>query len=159
MRNWKRLGIFALLGVLLSWLISCSGGTPSPQTQGNREVEFWTMQLQPKFTDYFNSLIANFEAENPGVKVRWVDVPWTAMESKILASVSANTAPDVVNLNPDFAALLASRNAWLDLNEQVSPEVRDRYLPKIWDANTLNGKSFGIPWYLTTQVMPRLCPR
>jgi len=43
-------------------------------------------------------LIATFEAENPDVKVNWVDVPWSAMESKILA-VSAKTAPDVVNLN------------------------------------------------------------
>ena len=58
------------------------------------------MQLQPQFTDYFNKLIATFESENPGLKVRWVDVPWTAMESKILTAVSAKTAPDVVNLNP-----------------------------------------------------------
>ena len=43
------------------------------------------------------------------------------MESKILTAVSAKTAPDVVNLNPDFAAQLASRNAWLNLDEQEFP--------------------------------------
>jgi putative chitobiose transport system substrate-binding protein len=58
----------------------------------------------------------------------------------------------VVNLNPDFAAQLAGRNAWLDLDAKVSPEVRSSYLPNIWQASTLNGKSFGIPWYLTTRV-------
>lgn len=110
------------------------------------------MQLQPQFTDYFNQLIAKFETENPGVRVRWVDVPWSAMESKILAAVSAKTAPDVVNLNPDFAALLAGRNAWLDLEAKIPESVRSQYLPNIWQANTLNGKSFGIPWYLTAQV-------
>ena len=110
------------------------------------------MQLQPQFTDYFKNLIATFEAENPGVKVNWVDVPWSAMETKILTAVSAKTAPDVVNLNPDFASQLATRNAWLDLNAKVPADLRSTYLPNIWKASTLNGKSFGIPWYLTTRV-------
>ncbi len=110
------------------------------------------MQLQPEFTDYFNSVIKSFEKENPGVKVSWVDVPWTAMESKILTAVAAKTAPDIVNLNPDFASVLAARNAWLDLDNKVPNEVRSTYLPNIWKASTLNGKSFGIPWYLTTRL-------
>jgi len=110
------------------------------------------MQLQPQFTDYFNKLIANFETENPAVKVRWVDVPWSAMESKILTAVSAKTAPDIVNLNPGFASQLASRKAWMDLDTKVPEPVRQQYLPNIWKASTIDEKSFGIPWYLTTRV-------
>ncbi|UBF27013.1 sugar ABC transporter substrate-binding protein [Kovacikia minuta CCNUW1] len=155
-RSWKRLGLFALLGLVLSWAISCGSGTPpsttGQQPSGKQEVEFWTMQLQPQFTDYFNQLIATFEKENPTLKVRWVDVPWADMERKILTAVSAKTAPDVVNLNPNFASQLAERNAWLNLDEKVTPEVRQLYLPNIWQANTLDGKSFGLPWYLTTRI-------
>ena len=147
--TWRRLSICALLGLMLSWVISCS---PSPSSSGNPEIEFWTMQLQPQFTEYFQKLIASFETENKNVKVLWVDVPWSAMESKILTAVSAKTAPDVVNLNPDFASQLASRNAWLDLDAKVPQQVRSAYLPNIWKASTLNDKSFGIPWYLTTRV-------
>ncbi|GAB4134052.1 MAG: sugar ABC transporter substrate-binding protein [Cyanobacteria bacterium J069] len=110
------------------------------------------MQLQPQFTDYFNTLIAQFEQENPDIKVKWVDVPWGDMQSKILTAVSAGTAPDVVNLNPDFAAQLAGRNAWMPLDEMVPAEARQQYLPKIWQANTLDGKTFGLPWYLTTSI-------
>ncbi|NJN88657.1 MAG: sugar ABC transporter substrate-binding protein [Leptolyngbyaceae cyanobacterium SL_7_1] len=155
MRRWIRWWAFALTGLLLSSVISCSPSSPeasTPAEAGAQEVEFWTMQLQPEFTDYFNDLIASFEQENPGVTVKWVDVPWADMPSKILTAVSANTAPDVVNLNPDFAAQLAGRNAWLNLDEQISPEIRDQYLPKIWQANRLNDQSFGIPWYLDTHV-------
>ena len=148
-RTWKRLGILALLGLLLSWVVSCR---PSPVPSATPEIEFWTMQLQPKFTDYFNKLIATFEAENKGIKVRWVDVPWAAMENKILTAVSAKTAPDVVNLNPGFASQLASRNAWLALDTKVPEAVRKEYLPKIWQDSTLNNQSFGIPWYLTSRV-------
>lgn len=74
------------------------------------------------------------------------------MQSKILTATSAGTAPDVVNLNPDFAAQLAGRNAWMDLNSRISEPERSQYLPKIWQAGTLDGKAFGLPWYLTTSV-------
>jgi len=153
-RLWKRFGLLMLLGVLMSWLISC--GNPSATSEssadGPQEVEFWTMQLQPDFTNYFNALIATFEAENPGITVRWIDVPWGDMQSKILTAVSAGTAPDVVNLNPDFASQLAGKQAWLSLDDRLTPEQKSRYLDKIWQANTLNGESFGLPWYLTTRV-------
>ncbi|MEC4983036.1 MAG: sugar ABC transporter substrate-binding protein [Oscillatoria sp. PMC 1068.18] len=144
----KRFALWSLFGLLLTWVVSCGGAS----TSNSPELEFWTMQLQPEFTEYFNDLIAKFEAENQGVKVRWVDVPWSAMESKILTAVSAKTAPDVVNLNPNFASQLATRNAWLDLNKQVSAEVKQEYLANIWDASAIADTSFGFPWYLTTRV-------
>jgi putative chitobiose transport system substrate-binding protein len=160
--TWRQLSVSVLLGVFASGIVGCaptSTSGPGEQSSGGqttaagaKEVEFWTMQLQPEFTDFFNQLIAKFEQENPGIKVRWVDVPWQAMESKILTSVSAKTAPDVVNLNPDFSSRLASRNAWLELDDKVTPEVQQLYLKNIWQANSLNGKTFALPWYLTTRV-------
>ncbi|BAQ65388.1 ABC transporter substrate-binding protein [Geminocystis sp. NIES-3709] len=144
-------------GLLITFLVSCT----SAQNSGKGEIEFWTMQLQPQFTPYFTELNQKFETDNSESKVLWVDVPWNAMESKILTAVSAQNAPDVVNLNPDFASQLASRNAWLNLDEKISPEVKSQYLSKIWDANKIelcegenqcNTTTFGIPWYLTTTV-------
>lgn len=153
--RWKQLSVFALLGLLLSWAINSCSPNPANSGQsasGSAEVEFWTMQLQPQFTDYFNQLIAEFEQENPGTKVRWVDVPWADMQSKILTAVSAGTAPDVVNLNPDFAAQLAGRNAWLDLDDRIPAPEKEQYLSNIWKASTLEDQSFGIPWYLSTSI-------
>ncbi|OUL27477.1 sugar ABC transporter substrate-binding protein [Nostoc sp. 106C] len=154
--KFKRLSVFVLLGLLTSWIVSCSTGnvgTGTKQTSsGVANIEFWTMQLQPQFIDYFQNLIATFESQNKGIKINWVDIPWAAMENKILTAVSAKTPPDVVNLNPDFASQLAGRNAWLDVDTKVPNEVRSSYLPNIWKASTLNGKSFGIPWYLTTRL-------
>ncbi|MDZ8027809.1 MAG: sugar ABC transporter substrate-binding protein [Nostoc sp. DedQUE11] len=156
LRKFKQLTALVLLGLLTSWIVSCGTGnvvTNTKQTtSGVATVEFWTMQLQPQFTDYFKSLITNFESQNQGIKVNWVDVPWAAMENKILTAVSGKTPPDVVNLNPGFASQLAGRNAWLDLDTKVPNDVRSSYLPNIWKASTLNGKSFGIPWYLTTRL-------
>ncbi|MDJ0598111.1 MAG: sugar ABC transporter substrate-binding protein [Crocosphaera sp.] len=149
--NLSKWALWGLLGLILSFLISCNGGQIPTNGQ---ELEFWTMQLQPQFTPYFTELIKQFEQEHEGIKIRWVDIPWEAMESKILTAVSANTAPDVVNLNPNFASKLASRNAWLNLTENnyISPEEKEQYLSNIWQAGTINNISFGLPWYLTTRI-------
>ena len=117
------------------------------------------MQLKPNFTEYFVDLNNTFEQQEE-VEIRWVDVAWSAMENKILTSISAKTAPDVVNLNPKFASQLATRNAWLDLEPVVAPEVKTTYLPKIWQASTIEvcqasnctEQTFGLPWYLTTTI-------
>ncbi|WP_036482903.1 sugar ABC transporter substrate-binding protein [Myxosarcina sp. GI1] len=154
--NFKKFGLWLSLGLLISWLFSCSPNTGS----NSQELEFWTMQLKPQFTQYFQKLNSNFETTNESVKLRWVDIPWSAMESKILTSISAKTAPDVVNLNPGFASQLATRNAWLNLDEAVSSQVKQTYLPQIWQAssvkvceeNNCSQTTFGLPWYLTTRV-------
>jgi putative chitobiose transport system substrate-binding protein len=154
-QRWRQVTLFTLLGVLLSWMLNSCMPTPSTNAGSSAEgatVEFWTMQLEAQFKNYFDPLIAQFEKANPGIKIRWVDVPWADMQSKILTAVSAGTAPDVVNLNPDFAAQLAGRNAWLDLDSRLSPADKQAYLPNIWKANMLNDKSFGLPWYLSTSV-------
>jgi putative chitobiose transport system substrate-binding protein len=151
-RTWRTFAIFTLLGVMLSWMVSCAGGNPTNTQAASNELEFWTMQLSPQFDNYFKPMIAKFEQDNPGVKVRWVDVPWAEMERKILTAVAAKTAPDVVNLNPGFASQLAERNAWITLDDKVPPDVKQQYFPSIWQASTLDGKTFGLPWYLTTRV-------
>jgi putative chitobiose transport system substrate-binding protein len=146
--NLQRFLICGLLGIVLTGVVSCLK-SPSSSTP---QLEFWTMQLQPKFNDYFKDAIAKFEAANPGIKVHWVDVPWGAMQGKIQAAMGAKTAPDVVNLNPDFAIQLAAKNAWLDLEPVVTKDESKQYLPSIWQAGTLDGKAFSFPWYLTTNV-------
>ena len=77
MRGWKRFGIFALVGLLLSWIVSCSSPRPTSQAAGGTQtVEFWTMQLKAGYEDYFNQLIAEFESQNPGIQVKWVGVTY-----------------------------------------------------------------------------------
>jgi putative chitobiose transport system substrate-binding protein len=156
----RSLVIGSLLGISASYLVGCNSTPTNPRSEGQTTVEFWTMQLQPQFTPYFNELNTTFESKNQGVKVRWVDIPWTAMESKILTAVSAKTAPDVVNLNPSFASQLASRQAWLDLSTKVPPQIQGEYLANIWNASTIelceaqqcSNVTFGLPWYLTSPV-------
>jgi len=142
------LAIF-LLATGLSWpaLQARSGDVP-----GKAEIEFWTMQLSPILDDYILSSIAEFEQRNPDVAVKWVDVAWADMERKLLSSVAAGTAPDVANLNPQFSSKLAEFNALEDPTLFLAPETIAEYNPAVWSSNRLNGKHFGIPWYLSASI-------
>ncbi|MEM7592114.1 MAG: extracellular solute-binding protein, partial [Cyanobacteria bacterium P01_A01_bin.83] len=152
----KKSALHLLTGLIIAGLFGCN---PRGTSDSNK-LEFWTMQLKPDFTKYFVDLNRTFEAQNELLELRWVDVSWSAMENKILSAISARTAPDVVNLNPKFASELATRNAWLDLEQVVSPEVKATYLPQIWQASTIevcqasncSEQTFGLPWYLTTTI-------
>jgi len=86
------------------------------------------------------------------VTVRWIDVPWSSVERKLLAAVFARTAPDLVNLNPPFAANLASKGGLLDLGSVLPAGASAAYLPRIWEAGRQGDRQFAIPWYLTSRV-------
>ncbi|MEB3285352.1 MAG: sugar ABC transporter substrate-binding protein [Candidatus Sericytochromatia bacterium] len=129
-------------------LTSCSND--SNRDKGEVELRFWTMQLKPTFEPYITGLLASWEAQHPGVKVRWVDLPANEIENKTLTAAASGRAPDLINLNPMFASKLASARALRPL--ALTPESKSLYFPAAWEANTVNGKVIGYPWYLSTSI-------
>jgi putative chitobiose transport system substrate-binding protein len=122
-----------------------------PTGQEKITLEFWTLQMLT-FSDYINGMIGEYEKAHPNVEIKWVDVPFSEGEKKALTSMLAQQTPDVINLNPDFSAILASRGALLDMNDWVTPQQQEAYLPVAWQAASLDSQTFGLPWYLSSAV-------
>ncbi|MFF3890386.1 ABC transporter substrate-binding protein [Streptomyces sp. NPDC001914] len=127
----------------------------SPQTDGPLKgtVTFATLQLKPTFTTYIDGVIDAFEKKHPGVDVKWIDIPFQGAQEKITADAAAGTLPDVINLNPQFAQALAAKGQFVDM-DKAAADVKADYIPGAWEAFQVPGKagSFGIPWYLTSEV-------
>ncbi len=139
--SFRKLSILALtLG-----LTACAGET------GN-QVEFWTMGLKPQFTGYMEETIAAFEKSHPSIEVDWVDLPASAIEQKALSSVAGGNPPDLINLNPAFSSKLARQGALADLGATIPADVLAQYYPASLEATRIDGKFYGLPWYLSTQV-------
>jgi putative chitobiose transport system substrate-binding protein len=130
-------------------LAACAPRRPAT---GERALHFWTLDLAPKFNTYIRGVIAAWERAHPGVRVIWTDVPWGSVERKLLAAVFARTAPDLVNLNPPFAANLASKGGLLDLEPLLPAGAAEAYLPRVWQAGRQGQELFAIPWYLTARI-------
>ena len=60
LQKLQKLTVCVLLGLVTSWVVSCSTGnvntSTKPTDSGVANIEFWTMQLQPQFTNYFQIL-------------------------------------------------------------------------------------------------------
>ena len=137
-----------LVGSLATGLAAC--GRPGSRQQ---TLELWTLQLAPKFNDYFAEVLGEWRQRRPVAGVRWTDLPWGSVERKLLAAVYARTAPDVVNLNPPIAANLASKGGLTDLTPLLPPTAASRYLSSVWEAcRDADAGQIAIPWYLTVRL-------
>nr|WP_231598146.1 extracellular solute-binding protein [Synechococcus sp. CBW1002] len=158
-RRWGRRALLRRLSLGASLALAAALGLAAcrPAQPPEPEIQFWTLDLAPRFNDYIRGVIAAWEQRNPGMRVRWTDLPWSSVERKLLAAVFARTAPDVVNLNPLFAANLASKGGLLPLDPLLPPDAAQTYLPKVWKAGQLPGpdgppSQFAVPWYLTARI-------
>lgn len=113
----------------------------------DNEVVFWTLQMND-FAPYMNKVINEFEAQNPDVNIKWIDVPFSEGEKRTLASVLSDNPPDLINLNPDFTALLAQRGALYQIDDQYTKQ----YNQSIINSLKTNGKLYSLPWYATSAV-------
>lgn len=111
------------------------------------EVVFWTLQMND-FAPYMNKVIGEFEKENPDIKIKWVDVPFSEGEKRTLASVLSDNSPDLINLNPDFSALLAERGALYEIDNQYT----EQFNKPIINSLKFNGKLYSLPWYATSAI-------
>ena len=136
-----------LLFAAAAGLAACGRRSPAP------ELNLWTLQLAPKFNRYFADLMAAWTTLHPEDPVRWTDLPWGSVERKLLAAVYARTAPDLVNLNPPFAANLASKGGLTDLTPLLPSDAAERYLPSVWQAcRDPDAGLIAVPWYLTVRL-------
>lgn len=113
----------------------------------NDELVFWTLQMRD-FSPYIEKVIANFEQENPDIKINWVDIPFSEGEKRTLAAILSDNPPDLINLNPDFSALLAQKGTLTEISDKDLTQFSE----EIVNNMKFNGKNYFIPWYATSAL-------
>ena len=116
-------------------------------TPANNEVVFWTLQLGT-FDKYINRVISDFEKENPNIKIKWVDVPYSEGEKRTLAALLSDNPPDLINLTPDFSAMAAQKNALYEIPKEDLTDFPESLINSV----SYNGKVFAFPFYLTSAI-------
>jgi putative chitobiose transport system substrate-binding protein len=114
------------------------------------KIEFWTMSLKPKFTPYFEAMIKQYEAENPGVKIEWVDFPWDVIQARLASAMAAGTPPALVNLNVQWAEEYARDGKIVPVDSIIN---RDVFGKGAIDDLTFDGKVYGFPHYTNVNII------
>lgn len=133
--------------VIILFVILFSVLTIPHRKNSTDELVFWTLQMND-FAPYMNNVIGEFEKQNPEIKIKWIDVPFSEGEKRTLASVLSDNPPDLINLNPDFTALLAQRGALYEIPEESTIQFNK----SIINSLKYNGKLYSLPWYATSAV-------
>jgi multiple sugar transport system substrate-binding protein len=129
--------------------------TACERADGAREVtiRFWAMGAEG---EQVAKLVPQFERENPGIRVRVQQIPWTAAHEKLLTAHVGKSTPDVAQLGntwiPEFEALGALRPLG-PLIERSSVIRGQSFFPGIWATNVVDDTVYGIPWYVDTRVL------
>lgn len=138
---------FLVVAILIVVILTATMQFRPTNTNTRTEVTFWTLQMGD-FSGYINGLITEFEAQNPEIKIKWIDVPFSEGEKRTLASVLSDNPPDLINLNPDFSALLAQKGALYEIDTALTKDFNQ----EIINALKYNNKLYLIPWYATSAV-------
>ena len=136
----------AAVGLLLP-MSSCAAA------KSGQTISVWTLALSPFFDEYITGLLREFEAAHPGVRVEWVDVPYEAIDRKLMAAAAAGRGPDVINLADRTFARFVGMGALTDLTPLLPAETVAEYLPGAARIGVIGGKRLALPWYLTTQAV------
>lgn len=139
----KKFLILLIITVFAIGLTACS----IRQDTSQKEITVWTLQMGD-FADYMYKVIRAYEKEHPNIHIKWVDVPFSEGEKRTLAAVMTDNPPDLINLNPDFSALLAQKGTL----EEIDTESVSSFNPELIKALMYNDKLYSIPWYATSAI-------
>ena len=151
-RCWRSRRDYARIlwtALIAPWLLACSNAEAGDQVT----LRLWAMGREGEVVA---ELIPAFEKEHPGIRVEVQQIPWTAAHEKLLTAYVGEATPDIAMLGntwvPEFVAL----NALEPLDEMAARSKtlrRDDFFPGIWKTNVVDGKTYGVPWYVDTRLV------
>jgi multiple sugar transport system substrate-binding protein len=155
----RRIGVAGAALTVAAALGGCTlgGGEPAAAPDAasgvTGAVTLQTWALKPSYTEYVERVIGDFEQEYPGTTVTWLDQPGDGYSDKVLSQAAAGELPDVTNLPPDFAFLLAREGLLADV-AAVDDTLQDTYVTGALEAYRYRGieGTYGFPWYLTADL-------
>jgi multiple sugar transport system substrate-binding protein len=119
----------------------------------DRTLRFWAMGREGEVAA---ELVAGFEREHPGLRVRVEQLPWSAAHEKLLTAFAGDATPDVAQMGNTWLAEMDALGAieplanWIDTEREVP--ARDHF-EGIWQTNIIDGRLMAVPWYVDTRLL------
>lgn len=130
--------IMALIGAALL----LAGAPARGQTV---EIDYWQYFFKER-VEAIDALIKQFEAANPGIKVKHTTFPYADYQTKVAAAIPAGEGPDVVQLYYGWLAQYMKAGLLQPLpTDRVDPAAIDRDFFPIVRNMKIDGKYYALP--------------
>lgn len=102
-----------------------------------------------------DTLIPAFEAAHPGIKVKYVDVPYDSLLQKLTTSAAGGELPDLVRADLGWVPQFADLGVLVPLSDAMPDfqELADKTYPGVLATNLYKGKYYGLPLDTNTRVL------
>ncbi|MBK8051362.1 MAG: extracellular solute-binding protein [Anaerolineales bacterium] len=122
---------------------------PPPAASGPTTIKVLAMQQAGPTVEEMDSIVGEFNAANPDIKVEIEYVAYDALHDKIVTAMATNPpAYDVILVDDIWYAEFATNGYVLDVTDRLTPEMKDKVFQSAWDITTVDGKTYGMPWLL-----------
>jgi multiple sugar transport system substrate-binding protein len=101
-------------------------------------------------------ILAGFEKENPGIRVKVTSVDWGAAWTKITTAATSRDVPDIVQLGSTWVGAISGMGALADLKDKAA-EIggSSGFVPVAWQSSGLRGSGqvTSIPWFVDARAV------
>lgn len=157
----RKLAAVLLAVCMLLSLTACGSSESAPDTQprnqntsapsdtaGTAEDVVLNYYGRPD-TDLERQIIADFEAENPGIKINYVELPSSSNDRlKTIQTVlqTGGKEMDVFVGDACWPSIFVSAD-WVEpLDGYIDASLRDQYIDTMLSAYTIHGQTYGLPF-------------
>lgn len=119
--RWSRTATALAVGACLA-LAGCGD---DPAADGTTTITFWDDNGGPARTPVWEHMIAEFEKENPTIKVKYVGIPIAQVQQKYDTAIAGGGLPDVGGVTTAMLANLAAREVLEPMDERLSGSALD----------------------------------
>jgi multiple sugar transport system substrate-binding protein len=101
------------------------------------------------------TLIPAFEKANPGIKVKYVDIPYDDLLQKLTTSAAGDALPDLVRADLGWVPQFADLGVLVPLSDAMDDfqTLADATYPGSLSTNLYKGKYYGLPLDTNTRVL------
>lgn len=118
------------LAVLALTLGACGGG--SAKDDEKTTIEFMHSSVEQDRLKVIDKLVADFEKENPDIKVKQMPVEEDAYNTKVVTLARSNKLPGVIEVSQDFAKVM-------DKDELIDQKAVGNVMKKVGEDNYYDG--------------------
>lgn len=144
--------LFAVLVVVAILLVALP---PQPSRAADTvTITYWHTHSDPE-VEQLNTVIANFEKANPGIKIAATKYAYDDFKKALLTAIAGGQAPDVIRMDIVWVPQFADQGALMQLDTALPDftKIADSFFPGPLSTNAWNGKYWGLPLDTNTQVL------
>ena len=139
--------LHAATAIAAAIVIGCDAG------DSREALDLWTLGREGEVVA---RLVPGFERDHAEVDVQTQQIPWSAAHEKLLTAYVGEAMPDLFQVGNTWIPELVALGALEPLDDRLLRSTamsREDFFPGVLDTNVIDGKLYGIPWYVDTRLL------